>query len=354
MAYDYTNIAGPYMGMFPGVTHGAADEYGNVPETKGLDLSSIDTPEEYAYASYRPFTQTVEKWGNPSENAAYWLGGVTDPHNVAEFQRMQGGAKLSPLASMLVDNPWVQGQHVARPDIPDQWGGVAAPEATDHGWAKDFYSQYGLGKGDYSQASTNWAANNSAAAQAARDDDGLFGGDLMPILAIAALASGPWGMGLWGGGAGAGAAGALAGDAFLPGALAGEFGLGTAGLGTIGAAELGAAAMPGYDAAGNFIGFNPGEFAVGESYASLPDIAMNSYINPVMQSEPVKFANTLRKGYNAFNSIDSMLDGPPEQQMRGAMPQSVSGLSEAYSQGQAPRGRRGSPLQMANIGMRRT
>ncbi len=184
---DIAQVLGPYA------------YYANVPgetaySAPSVDprLLAIDTPDELAYAKANPFTEVVDKYGNPGENFGYWAAGVTDPRNVAAWKAQQGGATLTPLAAMLSDNPWIAGQSIVRPEIPDPYKGVSDPTAHENQAAgKALYDQYGVAAQDYSQEATNWSLNNSSTAQAARDDDDLFGGMLPLILIGAAMILGP-------------------------------------------------------------------------------------------------------------------------------------------------------------------
>ena len=177
-------------------------------------LSQIDTPDELAYMRAKFDPTKIPHL----EELTYQLAGFGNQQNVNTWLKQQGGQTLTPLESMLIDNPGMAGQSVVRPDIPDLYQGVANPNAADGGpaYTQAIYDKYGVTPADYSQAATNWAANNTAAAQAARDDDGGLFGDILPLVLA--------GAGLYFG---------------LPGLL-GEAGAGT--LGAIGGIDAGALA----------------------------------------------------------------------------------------------------------------
>lgn len=146
-------------------------------------ISQIDTPEELAYLRAKFDAGKIPH----AEELSYQLAGFSDQRNVENWLKQQRGETLSSLEMMLVDNPGMAGQAALRPDIPDVYQGVADPRAADGGPAKlqALYDKYGVTSSDYSAAATNWALNNSAAAQAARDTDDGFG-DLLQIAAIGA------------------------------------------------------------------------------------------------------------------------------------------------------------------------
>ena len=143
-------------------------------------LSQIDTPAELAYMQAKFDPTKVPHF----EELTYQLAGFGNQQNVDTWLKQQGGQTLTPLESMLIDNPGMAGQSVVRPDIPNMYQGVADPSVADGGpaYTQALYNNYGVTPADYNQYATNWVANNSAAAQAARDtDSGLFG-DILPLI----------------------------------------------------------------------------------------------------------------------------------------------------------------------------
>ncbi len=168
MAYDYKQLVGGYEGYLP-------------------DLSSIDTPEEYEFAKNYSFANLVNQYGNPEENAGYWLSAVTDPELLSLYAKQKSGQALTNNERFALGNAWMEGVHNLRPDAPSPLIGMADPASMDNpAWGYALKNQYNP---TISPEATAWAANNTKDAQAARDDDGLFG-DLAPLLAIGALAFG--------------------------------------------------------------------------------------------------------------------------------------------------------------------
>ncbi len=153
--------------------------------------NAIDTQAEFDYAKAHPFGENLVT-STPFEALTYWQAGVTNQQNLDAYAKEQAGESLSPLQTMLVDNPGVAGQSVVRPDIPNPYQGVADPLAGDNpAGVQDIYDGYGVTPKDYSSAASNWAANNTAAAQAARDDDSDLG-VIGAVLTVAAAVFAPY------------------------------------------------------------------------------------------------------------------------------------------------------------------
>ncbi len=217
---------------------------------RGMNTSvaNIDTPDELDY-----FLATYK--GAPhSEDLSYQLAGYIDPRVVGAWKAAQApNANLTAVQRAVIDNPGMVGQSLVRPDIPNilDVGGVAAAAATDNPAAQQaLIDKYGLG---ISNAATNWASQNTAAAQAARskaENGGLLGDLTVPVMLGASIFGAPYLSSLLGGGmmgaAGAGAVlggggAALTGGDVLRGALMGGAG------GALSSAVSGALSGPGFD-----------------------------------------------------------------------------------------------------------
>lgn len=154
-------------------------------------IHGIDTELEKEYARAHQFGDNLVT-STPYEALSYWGAGVQNQQNLDTFAKAKAGQSLTPLESMLVDNPGTAGQSVVRPDIPNPYAGVQDPASGDNpAGVQAIYDEYGVKSTDYSAAASGWASNNTAAAQAARSDDdgmGVFG----VVLTIAAMVLAPY------------------------------------------------------------------------------------------------------------------------------------------------------------------
>lgn len=264
--------------------------------------SAIDTKEEYDYAKAHDFGKTVAKWGNPGENLNYWLSGISDPQVLSSWQQQQSGKSLSGNALMAVDNPVLEGMSNVR-GIPSIFSGMADPRSMDNP-AAGYQLQKEYNPTINPEASA-WASNNTAAAQAARDNDGGLLGDIAPLLlAGAGLYFGLGGGGLsslFGAAEGAGTYASVgealaAGDFAAADALAGTaFNVGNT-LGVGGAtAGFGGAAVPMFDAgAGAFL--DPVTGGIMDTSTALETLGSSGTLSPDVISSLTNYANTYGAG----------------------------------------------------------
>lgn len=165
--------------------------------------------------------------GAGEENLRYMLAGLNDPRFISAASKPAGS--MTQLDRLYADSPYAMGVNATRSDLqnysPEQTAlvyanlpGGASPET------------YGYDSKNLTGMFDQW--NTQTAPKL--DDDGLFGGGLLPMLALAAIAYGTGGFGLGGlGGLGAAEGAALGSGLALPGtALAGGTGLGLASAGT--------------------------------------------------------------------------------------------------------------------------
>ena len=135
------------------------------------NFNIVFTPEQQAYADAHPYSSIAETLASMQD----WAAGIQNAQNLATYQKSLSGQQLTPLEKFLVDNPSIAASYLAR-GTGNAYQGISDPNSQDNSafW-KSYEDRWGITPQDYNAAASNWAANNTAAANAARDTNNGFG-----------------------------------------------------------------------------------------------------------------------------------------------------------------------------------